>query len=185
MGIRNFVAIKASFERIRELFNYDFESGYLTWKIKLKHHHKSIQVGSRVGWIDGDYRRASIDGQQHLEHRIIWFWMTGEDDPTVEIDHKDRDGRNNKWTNLRQATPAQNQANKPRGNKPNKFGYKGIGITNSGKYFACISKNGKWTHLGVFFTPEEAHNKYCEEAKKLYGDYFHNGRNQTNIQTGD
>lgn len=175
MGIRNFTPIATSFDRVRELFDYNPDSGLLVWKTINKFWKGRIKVGDRAGYVDHGYRRTCIDGVVYLEHRVIWFWMTGNDDPTVEIDHKDRNGENNKWNNLRQASPAQNQANKPKANKLNKYGYKGIGKTIGNKYFACISERGKWRHLGVFETPKEAHNRYCEEARKLYGDYFDDG----------
>ncbi len=55
-------------ERLRQLFVYDFETGYLTNRIQRKHR----PAGSRSGSLDKNgYRRIFIDGETYAEHRII------------------------------------------------------------------------------------------------------------------
>ena len=56
----------------------------------------------------------SIDGAVYYEHRLAWVYMKGDDQPMPRIDHRDLDGTNNAWDNLRAATGSQNMANSVR-----------------------------------------------------------------------
>lgn len=58
----------------------------------------------------GKHVRLTVNGKRYQAHRLAWLYMTGAW-PTAFIDHKDRNGTNNAWTNLREATNSQNQQN--------------------------------------------------------------------------
>jgi hypothetical protein len=171
-----FSKIHISLSRAKEIFHYDLETGFLTWK-EVSKYKRRIKIGDRAGYSHHKgYRWISVDGKEYQEHRFIWFWMTGNNAPK-QLDHKDGNRNNNKWDNIRLATDTQNQANKRRG-KPNKNGYKGVAIkrfVNSTKYQASISDHGKPKYLGLFNTAKEAHEKYCQEARKLHGEFFYEG----------
>jgi hypothetical protein len=97
--------------------------------------------------------------------------MTGEW-PTHEIDHRDTDGWNQKWENLREATRSQNQANTGR-YKSNTSGKKCV--------YPCGSKSHPWRvqiqkdkrriSLGRFATKEEAHAAYLRAAAEFHGEF--------------
>src|SRR5882672_10833409 len=97
-----------SYERVRELFNYDPKEGKLRWRVD--------RIQMKAGDIAGSVRRGhgyiqvSVDGVIYRAHRIIWLWMTGEP-PAERLDHKDLACAENSWANLRQATLSQNAAN--------------------------------------------------------------------------
>ena len=58
-------------ERLRQLFVYDFETGYLSNRIS----RKNQAAGARSGTIDHrGYRRTYVEGATYAEHRIIWVW---------------------------------------------------------------------------------------------------------------
>jgi hypothetical protein len=88
--------------RLREVFDYDPESGVLTWRLTLSNR---ALVGAPVGYLTprGDgYPRLRLDGQMFLSHRVIWCWMTGEW-PKLVVDHINGVRSDNRWANLREA----------------------------------------------------------------------------------
>lgn len=88
----------------------------------------------------------------------------------LEIDHKDRNGFNNRKDNLREGTRSDNMCNLPKkAGKRSK--YKGVGATRSGKWRAMIQKNNVTSQLGVFNKEEDAAMAYNEAAKRLHGDF--------------
>jgi hypothetical protein len=98
--------------------------------------------------------------------------MTGRF-PDLEIDHIDQDGTHNRWTNLREATSAQNSANSRR-LRNNKCGFKGV--SQHGKSWrADIKPNGHHIYLGTFPTREAAHAAYLEAARKYFGEFANGG----------
>src|ERR1039458_1304193 len=87
--------------RLRELLNYNPETGSLVWRIST---NNQVKPGDDFGCNDRGVRRiGNIDGALYLAHRLIWRFMTG-DDPRCEIDHENTDGSDNRWSNLRLAT---------------------------------------------------------------------------------
>lgn len=111
-----------------------------------------------------------------LLHRVILERMIGRTLTSTEFtDHIDGNPLNNRRENLRIATSAENQHNrsKPRNNKS---GYKGVTWQSAvGKWRAQIKVNGKAIYLGLFTTPEAAHEAYCIAARELHGKFFNPG----------
>lgn len=86
-------------------------------------------------------------------------------------DHIDRDTLNNQRANLRRVNASQNQMNKAKAST-NKTGYKGVRFSKTpGKFTASICLGTRYTHLGTFNTPVEAHAAYCKAAEFYYGEY--------------
>ena len=96
--------------------------------------------------------------------------MTGEW-PTLKIDHKNNIRDDNRWENLREATQSQNIANAISSGR-NKSGYRGVSyMATSGAWGAWIKVNGKSRFLGRFASKESAHQAYCIEARKAFGEF--------------
>lgn len=91
--------------------------------------------------------------------------------PGIEVDHRDRNGLNNRRSNLREATRAQNQMNavgKPYGTSR----FKGVDWDKkSMKWRARIKKAGKQKTLGYFTSEEAAHAAYCSVVEELHGKF--------------
>jgi hypothetical protein len=151
-------------ERLREVLNYDPTTGLLAWRTRI-----SIRV--MPGKIAGHQNRYGyislrIDGILYQAHVLAWFYMTGEWIPGG-IDHRDLDGANNKWINLRRANRSQQEGN-TRINKRNMVGLKGVGRNGKiGKYRARC----KNIMLGWFDCPAAAHLAYIIAADKEFGEF--------------
>jgi hypothetical protein len=93
-----------------------------------------------------------VDGKDSIRlHRVI---MNPEDNQIV--DHKNRDGLDNRRINLRICTKGENNQNKNIA-KNNKSGYRGVSLYKpNGRWIARLMVERKAIHLGYFDTPEEA-----------------------------
>lgn len=92
-------------------------------------------------------------------------------DPAVHVDHVNGDGLDNRRSNLRLATNAQNQAN--RGAQANNTsGYKGVTFNSSvRKWQAQLYAAGRLRYLGVFDSIVQAAVAYDMEAMRLHGEF--------------
>lgn len=77
---------------------------------------------------------------------------------------------NNRWSNLRLATPQQSSANVA-ANKSKKLQIKGVRQIPNGKYRADIAVNGAAIYLGTFVTIKEAAAAYRGAALVAFGAY--------------
>ena len=88
-----------------------------------------------------------------------------------EIDHRNGNPSDNRWDNLREATSAQNKANRTRPTT-NKTGFKGVSFNERSRRFcAHISIGNKTVFLGSFATAEEAHAAYVAKARDIFGEF--------------
>jgi hypothetical protein len=106
------------------------------------------------------------DGRIALMHREIMGAPEG-----VPCDHKDHNGLDNRKSNLRLCTSAQNQYNK-RPKKGCASRYKGVvWRKDEKKWRARISFKGKRIHLGDFDNQIEAAIAYDRKAEQIFGEF--------------
>jgi hypothetical protein len=152
-------------ELLRQRFEYDPQTGSLTWKCNKKQAGNAYKVGHSY------YRRIMVDGRNYFAHRIAYALHTGEDPLSMHIDHIDGDGLNNSFSNLRLATHAQNLRNSKRPTS-NTSGFKGVHKSKRSKrWIAQIQVAGKLVYISTFDTPELAHMAYCKAAAELHGEF--------------
>lgn len=155
-------------ERVRELLHYDPDTGIVRWRVNRDRAGRA-KAGDIVGRPDKDgYLKFTIESSSQYLHRVIWLYVTGHW-PDERIDHRDGDPVNNRWANLREATPSQNGANRRLASN-NRLGIKGVREFH-GKYRATIMLNGEAIHLGTFNTPQEAAKVRALAARDLHGEY--------------
>lgn len=93
-------------------------------------------------------------------------------DPNGLIDHEDTDKLNNRWSNLRDATAAQNSMNT--GRRRNHDLPKGVQRCRL-KYMTAIYVDRRRVHIGVFNTIAEAKAAYDAVARERFGEFFNPG----------
>ena len=102
-------------------------------------------------------------------HRFIMNALKSK----LEVDHIDGNPLNNRKSNLRLVTHAQNQRNFKKF-KTNTSGYKGVAWHKARrKWRAYIVLNAKQRHLGLFTSKIRAAKAYDEAARKLFGEFAH------------
>lgn len=93
--------------RLKELYVYDPQTGVFTFAVS----RAFVLRGAEAGTTDRyGYRRLSVDGKVYLAHRLAWLYQTGAW-PSGAIDHINQVRDDNRWENLREASPAENGAN--------------------------------------------------------------------------
>lgn len=141
-------------EDAREFFSYDPATGELRWR-RAPAPNRPRLAGQIVGHIhQNGYHRLTWRLHVFLAHRIIWLLQTGTW-PTLSIDHINGDRSDNRWSNLRLATAAQNCQNRKISSR-NKTGVTGVHQLKTGKWKAHIAINNRFMYLGQFDTKEEA-----------------------------
>ncbi len=136
--------------RLRAVLEYDPDTGGFTW----------TKGNKPAGYLHSSgYVLIRIDGVSYRAHRLAWLYVHGVW-PEDQIDHINRTRADNRISNLREATPQGNAAN--RGARAgSKSGYPGVTwYARYNKWQACRRHGGKIKHLGYFDCPDAAHAAY-------------------------
>lgn len=150
--------------KLKKVLRYDCDTGQFTWLVTTG---KAIK-GNAAGNLDADgYLRIKFGGKKHYAHRLAWFFMTGEM-PNQLIDHVNGVRSDNKFSNLREATPGQNLGNSKA--SWSSSGLRGVSWhRKTGTWQAQIQIKGKNKHLGHFQRAEDAHAAYVKASKRHHG----------------
>lgn len=151
--------------RLKELLHYDPATGAWTWLVDpLRGPRRAGKpAGSDKG---GGYKRIVIGGARHYAHRLAVLYMTGEW-PDGDVDHKDRDPSDNRWSELRVSSHSQNLANAKRP-KNNTSGHKGVTWHRRIKrWHVRVGRR----HVGYFKEKEAAVTAYSSKATEIYGEF--------------
>lgn len=147
-----------------ELLHYDAVTGALHWK---KTRQGRARAGAVAGSIRRDgYRKITINGVGEYAHRLVWLIERGEF-PSQFIDHINGNPRDNRITNLREATARLNSQNRrgPCRGAPLIGAYWN---KTHGRWQSRIRADGKGRHLGWFDTADQAHAAYVAAKRALH-----------------
>ena len=156
----------------KELFDYDPDTGSLIWKVKRQ--GRCSLGGPALACLSQGHLRGRIDGKGYLQHRVIWLWMTGEW-PEDQIDHINGDGSDNRWSNLRAVTDAENKKNLKR-RADNASGVTGVNYHKAAqKWCAELFVDGAKHYLGLF-EDKDAAIAARKLAEQQHGFHPNHGR---------
>lgn len=151
-------------ERLRELFSYNPETGLFT---RLVQTSSNAKVGSVAGSLNKGYILLWVDKMRFFGHRLAWLYVYGRF-PSAQLDHINGIGHDNRIVNLRECIHYENLQNLP-SRKHSTSGFVGASFhKQTGKWQSKIRLNGKHIYLGLFTSPEDAHNAYVVAKAKYH-----------------
>jgi len=97
-------------DRLKELLHYCPDTGIFTWKVK---YSRCLNIGDIAGCLDksNGYIKIGIDKKAYRAHRLAFLYMDGALPPR-HVDHVNRIRNDNRWDNIRHATPMDNMKNR-------------------------------------------------------------------------
>jgi hypothetical protein len=153
-----------AFNKIKELLNYDKDSGIFTWAVK----RGNRPVGSIAGHKHVTYKYVyiTINRKKYMAHRLAWF-ITHKVWPKNDIDHINNMRDDNRLVNLREATRSENLQNLNKPNSRNESGFLGVSTNKKSKIRPFIARLDT-KYIGSFKTAKEAHLAYISVKEKEY-----------------
>ncbi len=136
----------------------DFERiAAFKWQVQL--HRDGRRYATRPDYSTGSQRTLYM-------HREIIGARIG-----MHVDHRDNNGLNNRRSNIREATPSQNSANRHQ-LPANSSGYRGVSRhARDGNWQVSIRVNRKSIFLGLHATAEDAARAYDKAATHHFGEF--------------
>lgn len=155
-------------QELKELLEYDNNSGIFMWKKKFSSRNK---VGVPLGNEKDRYLAIRYKGKPYLLHKLAWYFVYGEYTEN-QIDHINQNTHDNRIDNLRIVTASENSKNKPK-RRDNISGVTGVYFENyTKKWRACINHDGKNIRSKRFDTIDEA--KQWRDSKAIEFGYSEN-----------
>lgn len=153
--------------RLKELFEYDQLTGIFTRRIATGRHgcHKAGEIAG-THHPDGCVH-IGLNHTTWKAHRLAWLYVHGAM-PTGVIDHINGNRSDNRIANLRDVTQSVNLQNMRRAKSTSKTGFLGAVPLKNGRFAACLVVDGRNKQVGVYPTPELAHQAYVAAKRQLH-----------------
>jgi len=148
---------------VKGRFDYDPETGVFTDKATGKPAGKPNEHG---------YLCVQVGGRRVALHRLAFVWMFGHW-PAALVDHVNGDVADNRWGNLRPASPTQNAQNRRvKHSVEGKGGLKGVSVDSNGKYRVSITVDGvRYKVPGAWDSASQAHRAYLDACARMFGAF--------------
>lgn len=152
-------------EDIKNYLKYDSESGIFLW---LKTTYRKGKPGAIAGLKDpvSGYVLIGFKGKVYRAHRLAWWWVCGE--TPGQIDHINRQRDDNRISNLRPSSQAENVRNAA--HKGCLTGVKGV-TKNGNRFYGRVHFNYKSYNAGSYGTVEEAEAAVKSLREKLHKEF--------------
>ena len=126
---------------------------------------------SQYRWRYNVYAKRSLPRAAGQPQKAMYLHREIMQPPAgMEVDHINGDRLDNRRSNLRVCTRAENQANRKA--QAGSSRYKGVSLWKRHKrYAAGLSVDGKWQHLGWFDDEVAAARAYDEAAVRYRGEF--------------
>ena len=152
--------------RLNEVLSYDPDTGLFRW---VASRNGNAQCSQIAGGLNAEgYLCIMIDGRTYKAARLAFLAVLGRW-PNRFVDHKNLNRADNRWRNLREATPFQNTGNCPL-RRDSSTGRKGV-HHHGERFRARIRVNGELKSLGLFDTADAASAAYEAAAKIAFGEF--------------
>lgn len=123
--------------------------------------------GGRTYYAVRNARKSDATSGMIRMHRAL----TGAG-PGFDVDHINGNGLDNRRSNLRVVTHAQNMQNSTRKASGCWSRFKGVSFNKRvGKWIAYVKKDGTMRNLGYFSSEEQAVAAYASAARTLFGEF--------------
>lgn len=147
-----------SAQRLRDVLQYDEETGVFTWRQKCT--SSRVSVGDEAGTLREGYVLIGIDGKDYRAHRLAWLYVHGKW-PERDIDHRDLVKHHNWIANIRLATKGENQQNQRDARSNSRSKVLGVSWDKSrDKWVAKLKVDGKVVHYTRHKTMDDASAAY-------------------------
>lgn len=164
-------------KQLKQHLTYNPDTGIFT---RIKFRQRATKFGPSAGTIirqgEGRYVSICIEYKRYSAHRLAWLYIYGAF-PSGIIDHINGNGMDNRISNLRSVTYAENSRNATLGKK-NKTGVLGVAKTGK-KWGVCIGVNGKCIRLGSYSDFDEA-VAVRKQAEIEHGYHENHGKKRIN-----
>lgn len=134
-------------EQLRDLLTYDAETGVFTNRVT---RNPRAKAGAPAGFVNEQgYIVFQIGGKKLYAHRAVWLYVFGRW-PHDEIDHINRNRKDNRLVNLREASRLVNAQNTGK-HLRNTSGHKGVTFhARLGTWQVQMRANNKTFYVGQY-----------------------------------